>query len=554
MAAHSSGVLLHGGCYGGHFACLDDLWHLQRLPSGAPDGMSINTLTYSVTAHPKVPLLESLTPRTYGWRRVAATGALPAARWGHTLVPAATTDVLALFGGNVATATGEYVDANDLHLLVLSPQPGGGVTAAWSQPRLAPPLPPPRRRHTAAIIGTAAPVLYVFGGLEGAKDYLDDTAVIEIGAAYVASLPPPPPLPSAPAPSALPLPVPAFAPAAAAAAGGGAAASAPAPAPARAAAHATTEGVPLARSASATSALESATRDSDRLQAALVESEGSRSRAEEMVSTLAAQLAATQASVREQVAADEEARTALQAQLAAERATLRSAETSLAAAQAEVAAARAEAAAAAMARDEAARGAAVEAAAAADAAARAVEAAAAERAAVAAALVRERDAAAADAAAVAAELAREREEGTASRAAADAAAAAATAALARAQAEAATAREAAARAETTVADVQRAAAAAATEAAAAATRAAASAADLKSELAAARRRLADAAAAFTCSLCLDRPLDTVVVPCGHLFCAACQRTMAVTTCPMCRTRISAATKAYLDLAAVMTVT
>ena len=50
---------------------------------------------------------------------------------------------------------------------------------------------------------------------------------------------------------------------------------------------------------------------------------------------------------------------------------------------------------------------------------------------------------------------------------------------------------------------------------------------------------------FTCSICMERMVDTFLDPCGHLSCATClgraPRTMA---CPMCRTTIQAFKKMY----------
>lgn len=49
---------------------------------------------------------------------------------------------------------------------------------------------------------------------------------------------------------------------------------------------------------------------------------------------------------------------------------------------------------------------------------------------------------------------------------------------------------------------------------------------------------------FTCSICMERMVDTFLDPCGHLACETCfgrARTMA---CPMCRTTIQAFKKMY----------
>lgn len=42
---------------------------------------------------------------------------------------------------------------------------------------------------------------------------------------------------------------------------------------------------------------------------------------------------------------------------------------------------------------------------------------------------------------------------------------------------------------------------------------------------------------FTCSVCMDRMVDTFLDPCGHLACERCMIRTATSDCPMCRTPI-----------------
>lgn len=41
---------------------------------------------------------------------------------------------------------------------------------------------------------------------------------------------------------------------------------------------------------------------------------------------------------------------------------------------------------------------------------------------------------------------------------------------------------------------------------------------------------------FTCSICMERPVDTFMDPCGHMFCEACVLRVRNIHCPTCRTQ------------------
>jgi hypothetical protein len=49
---------------------------------------------------------------------------------------------------------------------------------------------------------------------------------------------------------------------------------------------------------------------------------------------------------------------------------------------------------------------------------------------------------------------------------------------------------------------------------------------------------------FTCSICMERMVDTFLDPCGHLSCEACLGRARTMACPMCRTTIQAFKKMY----------
>jgi len=49
---------------------------------------------------------------------------------------------------------------------------------------------------------------------------------------------------------------------------------------------------------------------------------------------------------------------------------------------------------------------------------------------------------------------------------------------------------------------------------------------------------------YMCFTCLDRSIDTVIVPCGHVGCSLCTSRFT-TTCPYCRSDISQILKLYL---------
>lgn len=42
---------------------------------------------------------------------------------------------------------------------------------------------------------------------------------------------------------------------------------------------------------------------------------------------------------------------------------------------------------------------------------------------------------------------------------------------------------------------------------------------------------------FTCSICMDRYVDTFIDPCGHLACSACLNQTQTAGCPMCRSQV-----------------
>ena len=47
--------------------------------------------------------------------------------------------------------------------------------------------------------------------------------------------------------------------------------------------------------------------------------------------------------------------------------------------------------------------------------------------------------------------------------------------------------------------------------------------------------------ARSCKVCMDREIDTVFIPCGHLCtCAVCYEINALTECPLCRRGIQRA--------------
>ena len=46
-----------------------------------------------------------------------------------------------------------------------------------------------------------------------------------------------------------------------------------------------------------------------------------------------------------------------------------------------------------------------------------------------------------------------------------------------------------------------------------------------------------------CSICMDLPKDTVLVPCGHLYCRTCAA--SISTCAECRMGIEQRVRAYL---------
>lgn len=49
---------------------------------------------------------------------------------------------------------------------------------------------------------------------------------------------------------------------------------------------------------------------------------------------------------------------------------------------------------------------------------------------------------------------------------------------------------------------------------------------------------------YVCFTCLDRSIDSVIVPCGHVGCSICTSRFT-TTCPYCRTDVSQILKLYL---------
>jgi hypothetical protein len=44
---------------------------------------------------------------------------------------------------------------------------------------------------------------------------------------------------------------------------------------------------------------------------------------------------------------------------------------------------------------------------------------------------------------------------------------------------------------------------------------------------------------FTCSICMERMVDTFIDPCGHLACETCLMRTRSNACPMCRTTVQA---------------
>lgn len=51
--------------------------------------------------------------------------------------------------------------------------------------------------------------------------------------------------------------------------------------------------------------------------------------------------------------------------------------------------------------------------------------------------------------------------------------------------------------------------------------------------------------AFTCSICMDRLVDTFLDPCGHLACERClSRVSDLSSCPMCRRQLTATKKMF----------
>lgn len=44
---------------------------------------------------------------------------------------------------------------------------------------------------------------------------------------------------------------------------------------------------------------------------------------------------------------------------------------------------------------------------------------------------------------------------------------------------------------------------------------------------------------FQCFVCMDKEIDSFLDPCGHVICTACWRRNNSTTCPGCRTRVTA---------------
>jgi hypothetical protein len=49
---------------------------------------------------------------------------------------------------------------------------------------------------------------------------------------------------------------------------------------------------------------------------------------------------------------------------------------------------------------------------------------------------------------------------------------------------------------------------------------------------------------FTCSICMERMVNTFLDPCGHLACEACLGRTRSMACPMCRTTVVAFKKMY----------
>jgi hypothetical protein len=49
---------------------------------------------------------------------------------------------------------------------------------------------------------------------------------------------------------------------------------------------------------------------------------------------------------------------------------------------------------------------------------------------------------------------------------------------------------------------------------------------------------------FTCSICMDRLVDTFLDPCGHLACEQCLGRTRTPACPMCRTTVTTFKKMF----------
>jgi N-acetylneuraminic acid mutarotase len=123
---------------------------------GGVDGSSTPTATLYV--------LDGVTTSSMGWAAVAAAGAAPSARHGHTLT--ASPSRLYLFGGEGATSA-NYL--NDVYALVLS-------SREWTSLATSGDAPAGRRGHAAAAVGER---LYVFGG-QDADGILNDVRVLDL--------------------------------------------------------------------------------------------------------------------------------------------------------------------------------------------------------------------------------------------------------------------------------------------------------------------------------------------------------------------------------------
>ena len=53
------------------------------------------------------------------------------------------------------------------------------------------------------------------------------------------------------------------------------------------------------------------------------------------------------------------------------------------------------------------------------------------------------------------------------------------------------------------------------------------------------------AEAKLCAICQTHNVDTALVPCGHLLCAQCSRSLPTRTCPFDRSRIENTCKLYM---------